>query len=527
MVSEQSSDGSTLVAAICADQRRCWSTGQRMLAEDYRQQHPALRANSEWMLDLIYNEVTIRRLRGEPVDSRDFCRRFPEFETEISALLSIDEALVYSDLSELLDADDPEQTTPMPRLAAEFDDVTSEVDLARAMQGSREWSQLPQETISALVRAGMRRQFASGEKIIRQGDAATSLFLIVDGNVQVSLVDAVGRHHVLSELSAGAVFGELGTLMDRPRSAYVTALTDVVALEVPSEAVLDAVLNFPALNATLFNLIGERVGDRQYDVLTGHTFDRYRVVKRLGRGTMGVVYGALDTSRNQTVALKMLRHNLVFNPEAVQRFHREAEILASLDHPGIVRFIEGFTALKTFFIVTDYVAAESLASLLQKKGRLKEEVVRNIARQLVDILAYAHARGIVHRDLKPANILVRSDRRISLTDFGLSRSLATSGFSQANQIIGTPRYMAPEQLAADECDESVDVFALGCIVYEMLTGGPPFNAPHVPGIVRQQAGWSLPSRESIRKNLAPDLYEVLRGALAMERCERSIPATFR
>lgn len=526
-MSEHVSDGSTLLAAICADQRRCWNAGERMLAEDYRQQHPALASNNELLLDLIYNEVIIRRSHGEAVDSNDYCRRFPELEEEINALLSIDEALVSSELAELIDAEDPEQTVPMPQSAPGSSGSDAPDDLVDAMLKSGEWSQLPRETISTLVRAGARRQFPAGAKIIRQGESASSLFLIVDGEVQVTFVDAVGRRRVLSDLSAGSVFGELGTLMDRPRSAYVTALNDVVVLEIPAAEVLNAVLNFPALNATLFNLIGERVGDRQYDVLTGHVFDRYRIVKRLGRGTMGVVYGAMDTALTQTVALKMLRHNLVFNPEAVQRFHREAEILASLDHPGIVRFIECFTALRTFFIVTDYVAADSLATLIQKKGRLKQDVVRRIARQLVDILDYAHARDIVHRDIKPANILVRADQRVSLTDFGLSRSLAASGFSQANQVIGTPRYMAPEQLAGEESNERADLFALGGIVYEMLTGRPLFDAPHLPGIAQQQAVWSLPNADDIRPNLAPDLYDLLCGTLARDRSERCIPSSFR
>lgn len=520
-------DGSTLLAALCADQRRSWSAGRRVLAEDYLEQHPALASNTDWLLDLIYNEVILRRMHGEPVDSREYCRRFPHLQDEINTLLAIDGALVSDELADLLDAAsaDPELTWLEPgplSTESSFADEPGEI-----IQNSSAWSQLPRETISSLIRAGTRRAFAAGQRIILQGEAADSLYLIVDGTVQVSFIDAVGRHRVLSELSSGAVFGELGTLMNRPRSASVVALTDVVVLEVPSREVLNAVLNFPALNATLFNLIGERVGDRQYDVLTGHAFDRYRIVKRLGRGSMGVVYGAVDTEQNQTVALKMLRHHLVFNPEAVQRFHREAEILSSLHHSGIVRFISCFTALKTFFIVTDYVAANSLATLIHKRGALRQDVVRHITRQLVGILNYAHVRGIVHRDLKPANILVRSDMRVSLTDFGLSRSLATSGFSQAKQIIGTPRYMAPEQLAAEDSDERVDVFALGCIVYEMLTGRPLFDAPHMPGIARQHAMWMLPHPADIRADLAPDLYGLLQHALVYDREARRIDPAFR
>lgn len=208
-------------------------------------------------------------------------------------------------------------------------------------------------------------------------------------------------------------------------------------------------------------------------------FGRYEVIAELGRGAMGVVYKARDPQIERLVAVKTVR---LFGQEPEQeeefrqRFAVEAQAAGRLQHPGIVAVFdvgeEGDN--RDPFIILEYVAGESLSRLLSKDRKLALPQALQLAEEIADALDYAHAQGVVHRDVKPANILLTEDGHAKITDFGIAK-LNLAHFTLPGRVLGTPAYMAPEQLAGEGVDGRSDLFSLGVILYTMLTGHPPFH----------------------------------------------------
>src|SRR6059036_2899331 len=216
----------------------------------------------------------------------------------------------------------------------------------------------------------------------------------------------------------------------------------------------------------------------------------YTLEGEIGRGGMGVVFQARDERLKRQVAIKVLPPDLAFREEVRLRFLREAETAARLTHPHIVPIHsvgEGPDGLVYF--VMAFIDGESLAARLKRRGRLPAEEARRVMIETADALGAAHAVGIIHRDVKPDNILLEGSRgRVVVTDFGIAKALSsTTGpatLTATGVAIGTPHYMSPEQAAGDrEIDGRSDLYSLGVVSYQMLTGELPFHAPTVPGIL--------------------------------------------
>jgi tRNA A-37 threonylcarbamoyl transferase component Bud32 len=207
-------------------------------------------------------------------------------------------------------------------------------------------------------------------------------------------------------------------------------------------------------------------------------FPGYEILGVLGRGGMGVVYKARHTALNRTVALKMILSGQWAGDTEVRRFKAEAEAAAALDHPGIVPVFEVGQHDGRHFLAMAFVDGPSLHARLQS-GPLPEREAAHLVRQVADAVAAAHDRGIIHRDLKPHNILLGSDGRPRVTDFGLAKRLdAGDELTNTGQVLGTPSYMSPEQAGgASDIGPATDVYSLGAVLYALLTGRPPFQAP--------------------------------------------------
>ncbi|KKM24714.1 hypothetical protein LCGC14_1602360, partial [marine sediment metagenome] len=252
------------------------------------------------------------------------------------------------------------------------------------------------------------------------------------------------------------------------------------------------------------------------DALVGKTFHGNRVKRCLGRGGMAVVYEAENVHTGRPVALKMMSHRFIHNLEAQSRFARETEICRSLRHPNICQLYSCFTAFGTNFMVMEFCPGENLDQLIRRRGPLPQQKIRKILAQLARGLAYAHGRGVCHRDVKPSNLIVDQDGTVKVTDFGLAKSIWSSELTLSGQLVGTPHYMSPERLSGKPVDHRGDVFAFGCIAYEMLTGRRLFAPGDPMAILAQQARWTLPVPERIRPNLDKDLYRVLQRSLALD-----------
>src|SRR5262245_3937555 len=214
------------------------------------------------------------------------------------------------------------------------------------------------------------------------------------------------------------------------------------------------------------------------DPLIDKTLSGCRIDERIGSGGMGVVYKAEQLSLGRTVAIKLLPESLHSDEQATERFKREISVLAKLNHPNIVNILDGGVSEHGHYFVMEFVDGVSLRRVLAT-SRVEPLEALQIVRQLCDGLEYAHKQGIIHRDIKPENILIDRDGRVRLLDFGLSRLTGQpekAFLTRATQILGTLEYMAPEQREGSRAvDHRADLFSLGVVIYEMLTGELPIG----------------------------------------------------
>jgi len=253
--------------------------------------------------------------------------------------------------------------------------------------------------------------------------------------------------------------------------------------------------------------------------------ERFCIQKSLGVGGMGTVYEATDLSKEgEAIALKVLKKAKLMDGEAQQRFRREAEILASINHPGIVQ-IKGFGQARdgTPWIAMERLHGETLRQRVEREGALSPAQLVPILYAVAEPLTEAHATGIVHRDLKPDNIFLSSDvaAPVKILDFGLSTSLSSKKLTRTGTVIGTPRYMSPEQIAsAHASDGQADVYALGVIVYEALTGQSPFVASDHGQLLGAILTGRVEPLHSVLPDIRPEIEEVVLRAIARSTDER-------
>ena len=264
------------------------------------------------------------------------------------------------------------------------------------------------------------------------------------------------------------------------------------------------------------------------DALAGLTIElagRYRIERELGAGGMATVYLAQDLKHQRRVAIKVLRPELAAAIGA-DRFLREITTTASLRHPHILPLYDSGAAGETLFYVMPFVDGESLRDRLQREKQLPLDDALQIAREVADALSYAHSRGIVHRDIKPENIMLEAGHAV-VADFGIAKAIsAASGdtLTQTGMAIGTPSYMSPEQAAGDgEVDGRSDLYALGCVLYEMLAGQPPFTGPTVESIVHQHLVADPRPISMLRPAVPAGVVSALQRALAKAPADRFNP----
>ncbi len=246
---------------------------------------------------------------------------------------------------------------------------------------------------------------------------------------------------------------------------------------------------------------------------------RYRVICKLGEGGMGTVYKAYDRDLNRVVALKIVRPSLTTNPEAVERFKQELLLASKISHKNILRIHDLGDHGGTKFISMAYVEGQDLYHILKQEGRLPVDRAVRIACQLCSALDAAEAESVVHRDLKPQNILCDQAGNVYVSDFGLAKSLESDlGITRTAQFLGTPRYMSPEQAEAKPVDHRSDIYALGLILYEMVTGDVPFHADSPLQLVYQR----IQQKPKSPKLLVPELPDYLSRIIL--KCLETNPA---
>jgi len=260
--------------------------------------------------------------------------------------------------------------------------------------------------------------------------------------------------------------------------------------------------------------------------LQGPLAGRYRLERELGRGGMAIVYLADDLKHGRRVAIKVLRPELA-DSLGGERFLREIGLAAGLQHPHILPLYdsgaEHVAGRDVLFYVMPYVEGETLRDRLQSQGQLPVETAVGIAREVLGALGAAHAHGIVHRDIKPENILLSGGHAL-VADFGIARAVGVAGgerLTETGLAIGTPAYMSPEQAAAErEVDARSDLYSLGCVLYEMLVGEPPFTGPNAQSILVKRLTTPAPSARQLRETIPPELDAAIRRVLARAPADR-------
>jgi serine/threonine-protein kinase len=241
--------------------------------------------------------------------------------------------------------------------------------------------------------------------------------------------------------------------------------------------------------------------------MIGTTVGKYRILARLGRGGMGTVYRAVDETLDREVAIKVLNSE-VSDAKLMARFRAEATMLAKLNHPGIATIYEIHKTDTDLMMVMELVSGETLDQLSVRLGPLPPERSAFLVAQVLEALGYAHRAGIVHRDLKPANVMVTDAGTVKIMDFGIARVLGAEHLTSDGTMMGTPAYMAPEQVLGKEVDARADLYAAGVVFYRLLTGALPFQADTPIGMVQKQL-WDPPTPvRSYREDL-PDWCEVV------------------
>jgi serine/threonine protein kinase len=256
------------------------------------------------------------------------------------------------------------------------------------------------------------------------------------------------------------------------------------------------------------------------DNVIGQKFGPYEVTGIIGEGGMAVVYKGYQQSLNRYVAIKVLRAELARDQEFVERFRREALAVADLSHPNILHVYDAGYAHGVYYIVMSHVDGGSLKDLITR-GPVEMEHAIAMAAQVADALHHAHQRGIVHRDVKPSNILISRDGRPLLTDFGIAKALhETTGLTRTGTSIGTPEYMAPEQIQGQPVDARTDIYALGIVLYEMLAGWVPFSSTTPVATLYKQVNEAPPPLRQVNIGISTWLQDIVLKAMEKNPWDR-------
>jgi eukaryotic-like serine/threonine-protein kinase len=254
---------------------------------------------------------------------------------------------------------------------------------------------------------------------------------------------------------------------------------------------------------------------------------RYRIEGRLGVGGMSTVQLAFDERLERYVAIKLLAEHLADDPTFVSRFRREALAAARLVHPNIVQVFDfGFDERqRQHFIVMEHVSGHSCAELLRDHGRMEVDQAVDVVTQACRGLDYAHRNGVVHRDVKPGNLLVSDSDVVKLADFGIARAADQSSITQVGSVLGTAAYLAPEQARGEEAGPRADLYALGVVAYQLLTGRLPYDANSLSELALKQQREAPPPVDEVNPQVPPELADAVALALSLDQEDRPANAS--
>ena len=326
---------------------------------------------------------------------------------------------------------------------------------------------VPRSAFWSMLNCLTPMRFRAGEKLTRQGDVGDSLFLIQEGNCVVK-IEKDGVRHQVATMTTGDVVGEMAVLTGEPRYADVIAETDSKVWKLSAEQFNRVSEEHHDLRMFLTELVTKRLESSPHTA--DRTVGKYLIKSKIDQGGWGIVYHGVHRTLNMNVAIKMLKHQMAMDKDFRETFKKEAEIIARLNHKNIVQVYDIENLYQTMFIIMEFLEGQSLESLLKQRGSLPVPLAVNYLTQTCSALAYAHSKGIVHQDIKPANILVLPGDQVKILDFGLACPPGTEDMC----LVGTVYYSAPEQIDGYAVDGRTDLYCLGIMAFEMITGKRPY-----------------------------------------------------
>lgn len=467
-------------------------------------------ANRELLQELVVHHFRILQERDAQLTPSLYLEKFPDHAELIE---NIEELLNPSRIGAALLA----VTDSGSRFPSSENRIPKNASVPEFRAGPLEL--LPVAMQKTLLAAMRPLSYSNGDEIVTQGETGDSLYVCCAGAANVSVERADGKKVSIGRIVPGQVIGEMALMGISKRTATVTAEGNVDVLTLRKDDFHSLIEKHQEFSDVITTIIGERLGNQRNDALSSATLEGYRISRRLGRGGMAVVYDAVAEETGQRVALKMMSHRLSIDEMARKWFDREAEMIASFDHPNIPRLFERFDAFATAFMAIEYIEGAPLSVVLKSHGPFDEISVLRIMANLVFALDYAHGAGIVHRDLKPANCMIDRAGNVKLMDFGLSVPFFT-GKDSRRIVAGTPAYMSPEQFRGEVRPES-DWFALGCVAYELLVGQRLLKPKNLLQLANQFDKWDIEKIVLRVPEGQHQLRDHLRCLLEMDHTKRS------
>jgi tRNA A-37 threonylcarbamoyl transferase component Bud32 len=392
------------------------------------------------------------------------------------------------------------------------------MSISKFLQTVNGFSALGPEGVETLAEKVTIAEWAKGDRLIRRGDIGEMMHVIREGRVRIPIVDAAGVEKQVVHLGPGDLVGEMALLTGEKRSADVIAESKVITYVLDRSVILPALVENPPLAKFMTEILGKRLEETGPIKWVG----KYRLLGMIGEGATSKVYQGVHPTLNRVVAIKMLSHALVYDRSFKDRFLQEGRTIAGLMHPNIVQIYDTEESWATFFIVMEKVSGTDLQKLLKAKKVMAPDEAVEILGQMADALAYAHGAGIVHRDVKPANCAVDENGVVKLMDFGIARRISKRPAAQqrAKIVEGTPRYLAPEAAVGRPVDGRADIYSLGIMAFEMVSGRVPFYSETIRELLQMHVRKKPPAIEQICEGLPEGLVKFINGALIKRPDER-------
>jgi serine/threonine protein kinase len=362
------------------------------------------------------------------------------------------------------------------------------------------------------------KRVKAGERFLVQGTQEETAYIIQRGTC-LSVVEKDGVLHPVGHRGKGDIVGIRALFTGEPRSAHVEAETDLHLWVLNKHQIDNISRSDPELLSLLTEIVASQFDSRR--PVADREIGKYVATQIIGRGSYSIVYKAVHKALNMPVAIKMMRHNMVVDSNFTLNFHKEARIIASLNHENILGIYDFEERYKTVFIIMEYLEGESLQDLLQRLRVIPPALAISYIYQICEGLAYAHEKGIIHRDINPANVMVLSNDRIKILDFGLACHLGTVD----EHIGGVLAYQAPELLEGEAADQSSDIYALGITAYELVTGNKPFDDKEILEMFRLGTPREIPDPALFTPDILPELRKFILKACQHEQAKRyqSVP----